>query len=295
MGSMKIIAIDLGGTKLNIGLVCEGELIRSQRYIFDAAQSKEKILEFVVSCIDEFMEASVTAIGIGVPSIVDVEGGIVYDTVNIPAWREVTLKKDLENIFAIPVFVNNDVNCFVLGEKCYGKARPYSDVVGICLGTGMGVGLIINNRLHQGKNCGAGEIGSIPYLKGSIEDYCSGYFFQHFHSITGKELFQQASLGDRQALSIFHEFGLHLGKAISMIVLAFDPEAIILGGAVANAYPFFISTVKKALSSLPFSRMAERIIIEQSDNQNIALLGAAALCLQNGGVEPKFSNHVAIK
>ena len=277
MKQKNIISMDLGGSKLNIGVVRQGEVLRFTKHSFKDNGSKNQIFDFMVSCIEEQIDSSVSGIAVGVPSVVDVKDGIVYDVVNIPAWREVPLKRFLENIFKIPVYVNNDVNCFVVGEKYFGRARNFSDVVGVCLGAGMGVGLIINDLLHAGKNCGAGEFGAIAYEQGNLETYCSGYFFEHFHNITAKALCYKAKQNDPEALAIFSEFGRHVGKAISMIVLAIDPEAIIIGGAISKAYPFFIDSAKEVVSSLPFNKMVERIIIEQNDVENIALLGAAAL------------------
>jgi glucokinase len=87
------------------------------------------------------MDASVTGIGIGVPSVVDVETGIVYDVTNIPSWKKVELKSILETKFGLPVRVNNDVNCFILGEHRHGVARGFRSVVGLAMGTGLGGGI----------------------------------------------------------------------------------------------------------------------------------------------------------
>jgi glucokinase len=83
---------------------------------------------------------------------VDVEKGIVYSVINIPSWHEVPLKQILEDRFGLPVFVNNDANCFAMGELYYGSGRGYRHLVGLIVGTGLGAGIVVNGRLYSGAN-----------------------------------------------------------------------------------------------------------------------------------------------
>src|SRR6202000_2139089 len=119
----------------------------------------EEVLDDITGVIDKLLEKDkdISAIGIGVPSVVDVEEGIVYDVQYIPSWKEVPLKKFLEARYKKPVFVNNDANCFAVGEYHFGKGKGVSCMVGLTIGTGLGGGIIINNKLFAGYNCGAGE------------------------------------------------------------------------------------------------------------------------------------------
>ncbi len=101
---------------------------------------------------------------IGVPIVVDCEHGIVYVVQNIPSWKEVHLKEQLESEFHLPVHVNNDANCFALGECHFGKARGYRHIVGLTLGTGLGAGSSSTAKLYNGSNCGRrAKFGTIPY------------------------------------------------------------------------------------------------------------------------------------
>ena len=119
------------------------------------------------------------AIGIGVPSVVDSVRGIVYNVQNIKGWEEVHLKTILEQEFGIPVFINNDANCFAMGEQIYGTGKRFDHFVGITLGTGVGGGIIQQGRLLADANCGSGEYGEMPYLDGILEYYCGSFFFIH--------------------------------------------------------------------------------------------------------------------
>ena len=190
----------------------------------------------IYAVIDSCFDDSTTSIGVGVPSVVDVEKGIVYDVVNIPSWKIVPLKELLEKRYNIPVYVNNDANCFAVGEKYFGKAKLYKNIVGVTLGTGLGCGLIFNGKLYEGSNCGAGEFGNVPYLLHNVEYYCSGQFFTDEKKVSAIDIFHLAQKGDATALKLFAEYGFHLGEALKSILYAYDPEVIMLGGSVSQSF-----------------------------------------------------------
>ncbi|MQY73444.1 MAG: ROK family protein, partial [Dehalococcoidia bacterium] len=154
-----VIGIDLGGTKIQAGRIRQNEIEQEYYQPISAGKAKESVLNEVIEAIEKVFSKTVNSIGIGVPGLVDVERGIVYDVTNIPSWDEVFLKDRLESHFDCPVYINNDANCFALGEKYFGKARGYSNIVGVTLGTGVGAGIIIHDHLYTGKSCGAGEFG----------------------------------------------------------------------------------------------------------------------------------------
>src|SRR5262249_7677354 len=156
----------------------------------------EVVLQEIIGGIQAVFDTEVAAIGIGVPSVVDVEKGIVYAVQNIPSWKEVHLKERIEKQFHVPVHVNNDANCFALGECHFGKGRNFRDIVGMVLGTGLGAGIIIDRRLYNGTNCGAGEIGTIPYKGEMIESYASGQFFTRMLGTRGEIVFERANAAD---------------------------------------------------------------------------------------------------
>ena len=273
----KIIGIDLGATNIRGAVISGNEIseIKSQR--IKSNGTEEEVLNDVFSLIDKLKEESTTAIGIGVPSVVDTEEGIVYDVVYIPSWKEVHLKKILEERYKIPVLVNNDANCFALGEYYFGKGKGYNSVIGLAIGTGVGAGVIINNKLYEGANCGAGEFGICDYLDKVYEYYCSGSFFKNVYNLDGEKVFIQAKEGDETALKLYSEVGIHLGNAIKLILYTYDPQLIILGGSVANAYQFYKETMWQQIKTCVFTKTAERIKIEVSELKNSGILGAASL------------------
>ena len=276
---MKIIGIDIGGTNIRVGLVEDNELTRVESLEIKKNCSEEETINDLISMIGKIYNNKIEGIGVGVPSVVDVENGIVYDVQNIPSWKEVHLKKILESEFDVPVYVNNDANCFAVGEKYFGKVKEYKDIVGLIVGTGLGAGLIINNRLYAGRNCGAGEFGMIPYKDNIYEYYCSGQYFKNEYNISGEELFAKASNGYTEAQNIFSKYGANLGDAIKMIMFAVDPEVIVLGGSVCKSFSFYKNEMWKSIRSFAYSKSVEKLKIEISENNHIAILGAAALYL----------------
>ena len=278
---MGILGIDLGGTNVRVGHIDKNSLVRVESLPITKDGSADEIINEIFSLIDKFSASDIIGIGIGAPSIVDIERGIVYDVQNIPSWKEIHLKEIIEKRFRIPVYINNDANCFAVGERYFGKGKKYKNIVGLILGTGMGAGILINDKLYTGKNCGAGEFGSIPYLEKTYEYYCSGQFFINEYNITGEELFKNAEGGDKKAIKIFSKFGSNIGEAIKLIMYSLDPETIILGGSVAKSYNYFKDEMYKSISSFYYSKSIENIKIEVSEIDNISILGAAALYYDN--------------
>ncbi|QMU28553.1 ROK family protein [Adhaeribacter radiodurans] len=273
----KIIGLDIGGTKIHIGLVEAGKITKELKIATAAQASKKEILNQLVQSIEQLMEPDVMGIGVGVPGLVDEEKGVVCDVQNIPDFTEIPLKNYLEDYFRKSVYLTNDANSFILGEKLYGRAQPYKNVVGLTLGTGFGGGIILNNQLYSGAFSSAGEFGGIPYLDSTLEDYCSGKFFQNQFGVLGQEVHQAAVKGDNRAIAMLEQFGTHLGEAIKMILFALAPEAIFLGGSVSKCFPFFKDAMQQRVEEFPFERVKKQLIIEQSHMRNGAILGAAAL------------------
>ena len=171
----------------------------------------------------------------------------------------------------------NDVNCFALGEYIYGQGKSFSSLVAVAIGTGLGAGILINRQLYSGNNCGAGEIGSLPYQDRNFEFYASSPFFTYRLNTTPLKAHFAALEGDQEAIKLWSEYGFHLGNALQAVLHTYDPEAIILGGSISKAYPFFEKSMWKSLAEFPYPDTVRKLKIIQSKVDNIALLGAASL------------------
>ena len=271
------IGIDLGGTNIRGGVVSEDSLSSILSQKINASGSVDDVLKDLFSLVDKLINSSIQAIGIGVPGLVETEQGIVYDVVNIPSWKQVPLGQLLGDRYGLPVFINNDANCFALGEFYFGKGKGLDSMVGLTIGTGLGSGIIINKKLYAGRNGGAGEFGMIDYLDKYVEYYASGQFFKNVYQADGETVFKNATEGDEKAIGMYEEMGSHLGNAIKTILYALDMELIVLGGSVRHAYRFFSKTLWQSLQSFAFQNAVKNLRIEVSELQNSGLLGAAAL------------------
>ncbi len=273
----KIIGIDLGATNIRGGLVVGSNITKMDAKRINNSGTADEVMKDVFSVIDTLADKDVKAIGIGVPSVVDIARGIVYDVQYIPSWKEVHLKKIIEDRYHIPVLVNNDANCFALGEYYFGKGAGTTNMIGLTIGTGIGAGIIINKKLFAGPNCGAGEFGMVDYLDHCYEYYGSGQFFQNVYHTDGEIVFSKALAGDKQALEWYAEMGTHLGNAIKMILYTYDASLIIFGGSVRHAYPFFRECMWQRIQTFAFRKSIEGLKIELSELENSGILGAAGL------------------
>lgn len=277
MSETKVIGIDLGATNIRAGVVHDGIIKNIQSKRIKSAGTVEEVLVDFYELIDELLDKEVVAIGIGVPSVVDLEKGIVYDVQHIPSWKEVPLKEILETKYKIPVFVNNDANCFALGEFHFGKGKP--NMIGVTIGTGLGAGVIVNKHLLAGPNCGAGEFGMVDYLEHNYEYYASGQYFSHIYHLNGEEVFERAKAGDKIAQQYYAEMGTHLGNAIKLIMYTFDASYIVFGGSVRHAYPYFEKNMWERINTFAYGHTVANLKIELSDLENAGILGAAGLYL----------------
>jgi glucokinase len=277
MTEPKVIGIDLGATNIRAGLVQGSEITKIQSKRINNTGSVEDVLADFYDLIESVLDKEVLAIGIGVPSVVDLEKGIVYDVQHIPSWKEVPLKEILEAKYQVPVFVNNDANCFALGEYHFGKGKGKENMIGLTIGTGLGAGAIVNKHLFAGPNCGVGEFGMVDYLDHNYEYYASGQYFSNVYQLNGEAVFELAKTGNQLALQYYAELGMHLGNAIKLIMYTYDASFIVFGGSVRHAYPYFQKTMWERIRTFAYGHSIANLKIELSSLENAGILGAAGL------------------
>ena len=274
------LGVDLGGTNFKVGRVKDGIIISESFNSVNKNVIESKLVQTLFKTIDAVITKNVKSIGVGVPGILDPVSGVIYDIQNLPMWKEVPLKSILEQRYNLPVFLNNDANCFAKGEKVYGCGKPYANFVGLSIGTGLGMGVIVNNQLYSGVLCGAGEIGMVTYKDSIIEHYASSLFFVKKYNQNAKVLSDLAFKGNSKALDAFVEFGEHLGNAINNILYMYAPEAIVIGGSISKSYSLFKQSMENTIKSFAYPKQIENLKIEVSSLSGIAILGAAALCVE---------------
>ncbi len=272
-----ILGVSFSGNTLLVGKVKNSKLTKSIIRKIHNKGSEEEILAELISAIYDVFDDEITGIGIGVPSLVDVKNGIVYNVQKIPSWREVHLKDILESYFEVKVYINNDANCFAIGEKYFGNAKEYENVLGLIIGTGVGAGIIFKGHLYSGTNCGAGELGSLPYREHDFEYYCSKSYFEIKYGMKFELLLKRALNKDKIALAVFEQYGYDLGNLIKTILYTTDPEIIILGGTISNAFPFFEKTMLDRVKSFIYKHSLKKLKIIPSQQPETAIFGAVAL------------------
>lgn len=275
-----MIGVDMGGTTITAGRFTNNQLEKKVVYPTEAFRGRGEIVLTLIDSIDQVWNADCKALGIGVPGFIDLKNGVITRISNIPAFNGIPLVNIIADHFKVPVYMNNDANCFVLGEKIFGAGKNKQNIVGLSLGTGLGAGLFISGQLVTGTSGGAGELGQIAYLDKTYEDYCSGKFFQSQFNCDGSLLYEKAESGNEKALDAFNQFGFHLAQLIKLIYYFIDPELIVIGGSVSNSFNLFKPALINTLQTDLGKSTIDSLEIVSSGLTDGALFGAAALTLQ---------------
>ncbi|HDR04418.1 MAG TPA: ROK family protein [Candidatus Marinimicrobia bacterium] len=298
MEKKQTIGIDLGGTKFHVGIVSEqNEIIgETQRYSSRHAKSADELLDSLANGVLETLDingktlSDIGGVGIGSPGPLDPYSGKILNTLNLKVFRNFPLKRKLEKKLGISVFVDNDANCFALGEQRGGEARGKKHVMAITLGTGFGFALIINGEILHGATGTATEIARIPYLDGEYEDFISGRgLAKMYKNLSGKtkkpeDIGEGALHGDAFCIETFAEFGSHLAMTLVPLVSAFDPEILVVGGSIAANWEYFSPALEETLRPYLFEPIRKNLIIAKSQLGECAtIVGAAGL------IHSKFS------
>ncbi|HRS90552.1 MAG TPA: ROK family protein [Candidatus Marinimicrobia bacterium] len=285
------IGIDLGGTKVSIGLVDQNRLIgQPVRFMIAECKDADDLVKHMKDAIDQSLKANgivwqnLEMIGIGSPGPLDYKTGIILHTPNLVMLRNYPLGPKLEALTGLPVLVNNDANCFALGEQRAGGGRGLEYVLGVTLGTGFGLGFIYRSEIFNGATGTALEFAMTPYLDGVYEDYISGRGLARIYkSLVGKEIKPAevtalAKKGDADALETWRIFGHHLAQAMIVLVMVLDPDIIVIGGSVSQGWDFFYQTLETELRAGIHAGPAGHLKITRSQlGELAAIIGAASL------------------
>jgi glucokinase len=306
------LGVDLGGTKLNVGLVdAAGRLLYAHKSMSHASKEPEMVLADISAGIEACLSKTgqeAKALGIGVAAQVD-RRGVVLGSQNL-GWRKVPLKKKLEKQLGLPVFVTNDVNAATWGEWRYGAGRGVDDLAVLFVGTGVGGGVITGGKLLSGCSNSGGELGHITIVsdgrkchcpnKGCLEAYVGGWAIAERAqetiktlSIEGRRLLALAGgikqvtavtvsqayrEGDLLARLLVEETGQYLAAGVVSIVNAFNPCVIVLGGSVIEGIPKLIQIVKDTVPTMALEASVEELkIVKAALGADAGVIGAASL------------------
>jgi glucokinase len=309
-GSDLTIGIDIGGTKISAGVVdSSGNLIDSSRISTPTEGGKELILA-VINLIKELKEKhEIKGIGISIAALISSDYGTIVGAPNIANLSKLNFVNEIKAEFKLPIVVENDANSAMWAEFKFGNAKGLNPVMFFIIGTGVGGGLVIDGKLFKGANGIGAEFGHMCVVpngllcgcgsKGCIEQYASGGALIRYANeaiidnpqgsetllsfgegkLTGSGLTKAAKADNELALAAFNKQADWLGLACASYSLIIDPEAIIIGGGVADAGELFLAPVREAMRKyMPFaeSHVPPKIIAAKFGN-DAGLIGAADL------------------
>ncbi len=304
---MALLGIDLGGTKLAIAIFTEdGSILFKEAFVLGNRKGSE-VGEFISDKTSKFIHYAelhgnqINSIGISVPGISNFITGTVWAP-NIPDWNNYPLLQEMKKISGnIPVTIDSDRACYILGEVWQGNARGCLNAIFLSVGTGIGAGILINGEILRGSHDIAGCIGWMalkgPFEKkytscGCFEYYASGEGIakvtrefledqkdydgelknKHIEKITSYDVFKAYYNGDKLAVRVIQLSVEFWGMAVANLVSLFNPEKIILGGGVFGPAIPLIPAIKKEADM-----WAQPISINQVSIDSSALAGDAGV------------------
>lgn len=317
-----VLGIDVGGTKIAGGAVDLAGNILSKHTV--VTKSHESSLESLLEVINYLLihakqpRNRCWGLGLGVPGAVDPTQTVIQFSPGV-GWDNIDIKSVLEKEFALPVWIENDVNGFVRGEHRYGNLLGVQNGIGVTIGTGIGVGLLLNNQVYQGQHGAAGEIGywllgsrgpitrSAGY--GPLEEYAAGPGIARraqlalesseqqatilldvvagdSSKITAETVFQAAQLGDPLSETIVSETVQFLGIMMANLASLLDVQRIVVGGGVSRAGTILFNGINEVVNKL--APYPPEIVVSLLQ-EDAGILGAAAGVLESNVVLNRLS------
>jgi glucokinase len=308
-----VIAVDLGGTQIRVALCdARGSILNRIAQPADVAEGIEAVFARIVASIRAVVGdwSRVRSVGLGAPGPLDPWHGIVYEAPNVGGMRNFPMKARLEKELDVPVFVGNDANLAALGEHRLGAGCGVADMIYVTIGTGIGGGIIANNKLFLGARGFAGEIGHQTIQAdgprcncgniGCLEALAAGPAIARaaraairsgraskmrmqvdddLRRISGAMVTQSAREGDALAKEILDRAGFYIGLGLVSLLHNFDTQLFVLGGGVAiHAWDLLYPPIQSAFDkyAMPSMRRDVRIVPAQLGD-DAGLLGAAVL------------------
>jgi glucokinase len=315
------IGVDLGGTKMLVGVLAGTEPLYEQREA-STGQTEDELVELLVREIEEAREArpDVAAIGLGIPATIDHDSGVAVAAVNLPL-ADLPIRDIVSERTGLPVFVDNDGNVAALAEYLYGAAQGMPHMVMLTVGTGIGGGLILGGEIYRGSTGAGAELGHVviqvdgPPCQGncpnhgcvealasgtalgregraaaeSSPDSALGKALAEGKEVDGRVVTEAALAGDKTAIEVFELIGGRLGVACSSFANIFQPNAIVVGGGVIAAGDLLLEPARREVRERALNPMNKTPILEATLGNDAGMIGAAALArteLAKAGAEP---------
>ena len=314
MAAECVIGVDLGGTKLLAGAVDDGLQVHHRAHRKSRAENASEVLDIVADAVAEIRDAydgEITAVGFGIPSLIDRERGVAASTVHLPL-QEVPFRDLMSERLGLPVALDNDGNTAMLAEHRFGAARGVDNAVLLALGTGVASAIVIEGTLVRGATGAAGEIGhmvideqGLPCSgtcpnRGCLETLASGTAIAREglsaakkypgselgralaggREISGALVVELAHDGDEAAREVVVLIGSHLGVGIANVINIFNPEVVVIGGGVIGAGDLLLDAAREVAMQRALSPSKDVAkIVPTRFGAEAGMLGAAVLAL----------------
>ena len=301
------IAVDIGGTQIRAATYHIESQEPSKVIRIPTCDEHTTTLDRVQQLISQVWPENdrVIAISVAAPGPTDPYRGVVIEAPNIPGWVDVPLRNYLENHFQVPVALGNDANLAALGEWMFGAGRGYTHLIYITISTGIGGGIIIDNRLLLGTHGLAAEIGHVTVIphgppcgcggRGHLEAIAAGPAIAtwveqelengvrssilHDRPITARLVGEAAQKGDRLAVMAIARAANFIGVALSDLLHVFNPSAIIIGGGVSQTGPLLLKPMLEAMQNHVMNPgyLEDLVLRQAAFGDDAGLMGALAL------------------
>jgi glucokinase len=305
------IGVDLGGTKMAVGVVDSDQQVLYQGREPSTGLSEDKLVEELARELLEAKEArpDVLAAGLGIPATIDWDRGLAIHAVNLTI-TDVPIRDLMHERTGLPVFVDNDANVAALAEHLYGAGRGARNVVLLTIGTGIGGGLILDGEVYRGSTGAGAELGHIvieedgPPCQGNcpnhgcVEALASGTAIAKAGKqaaernpdsalgkalaegpIAGRTVTELALGGDEPAREVVAQAGRHIGVALSSLANIFDPDVFVIGGGVSTVGDLLLDPAREELRSRALPPQNERPVKLAELGPDAGMIGAAAMAL----------------
>lgn len=314
----KVLAFDLGGTKIAFGVVAEnGEVLGSDKIETLAKQGPAQAIQRVNLAAQSLLQKlnikpqELIGIGIASPGPLDISKGCVDGSPNLPGWTGYSIEQGLSSFFNLPARIDNDANAAALGEYKFGAGKNKKNMVYITVSTGIGGGVIVDGRLMRGANGNAAELGHLTLningpacpcgANGCFEMYASGTAIARrtreaiqagapsqilrlagsLEKITTHHILAALQKEDELAKKIWNETTEYLGRGLAVVINTFNPELIVVGGGVTAAGELLFNPVREKALRYAFPRLAAVCsIVPAGLGSNVGVVGAAACAFE---------------
>jgi glucokinase len=310
MSLPEAIGVDLGGTKMLLGVLdSDAEPVWESRER-SAGESEEELVELLVREVEEARaeRSGVEAIGMGIPATIDHEKGLAVSAVNLPI-EDLPIRDLITQRTGLPAFVDNDANVAALAEHLYGAARGTENAVMLTIGTGIGGGLILGGEIYRGSSGAGAELGHVAIQmdgpgcqgncpnRGCVEalasgtaigreglaaaesnpDSALGELLAAGAQVDGKAVTVAAQEGDETAIGVFDLVGSRLGVALASFANIFEPEVIVIGGGVIAAGDLLLDPARRELEERALRPMNGTSVVPAELGEDAGMIGAAAM------------------